>query len=125
MAETYREDLPDGCPPPDAQELQAEFEVFRLVSTVPPTEVDFISQRAMKPDAVFRVEECLARGLSVWTTQSEAENAKRLPRLRRMLICRVELSAGAGKIMQTFKPEHRTWWPYADYPILDHCGVLE
>jgi hypothetical protein len=83
-----------------------------------------MSQRAMKPDAIFRVDECLARGLSVWMTQSGAENAKRLPRLRRMLICRVELIVGAGKVMQTFKPEHRTWWPYGAYPILGHCEVL-
>jgi hypothetical protein len=86
--------------------------------------MDFLSQRAAKPDAIFRVDECVARGLSVWATQFEAENAKRLPRLRQMMICRVELSAGAGKVMQTFKPDHRTWWPYSAYPILNHCEVL-
>jgi hypothetical protein len=42
------------------------------------------------------VDECVARGLSVWTTQFAAENAKRLPRLRQM-ICRSFPIAGGCK----------------------------
>jgi hypothetical protein len=124
MADAYREPLPDHCPPVEAQEVATEAYVFRLVRASPATDEDFMSQRAMKPNATFRVDECIARGLSVWMTQVEAANARRLPTLRRTRVCRVRLDIGAGKLMQTFKPDHRTWWPYAAYPILSHCEVL-
>ena len=64
----YREELPAQCPPDGAEEITAEREVFRVVKTDPPTEDDFRSQRAMKPDAVFQdVSERLAKGLSVFS----------------------------------------------------------
>lgn len=47
--------------------------------------------------------------------------AGKLPALRGKRICRVQLMAGAGRIRQTGKPSHHTWWPLADFDILGHC----
>ncbi|MCY2996011.1 MAG: hypothetical protein NTY19_50405 [Planctomycetota bacterium] len=124
MPDEYREPLPDRCPPGEAQEIGASIHVFRLVKTSQVTEEDFMSQRALSPKATFRVDECFARGLSVWATQTEADNARKLPKLRSMRVCRVELCAGAGKLRQTFKPDHRTWWPLGGFPILSYCEVV-
>ncbi len=56
---TYRESLPDDCPPDDAGEIAATRVVYRLVRNNPPTDDDFRSQRAERPDRVFRdVSEC-------------------------------------------------------------------
>ena len=57
----YREPLPEGCPPDDAEEITAPRVVYRLVRNDPPTSYDFRSQRAESPRRVFRrVSECQA-----------------------------------------------------------------
>lgn len=120
---SYREPLPEGCPPDAAEEIAALREVFRLVRNSPPTLDDFKSQRAEKPDAVFQVSECQARGLSVFAERRDSERALKLPTLRGRLICRLRLEGGAGRIQQTGRPSHHTWWPLAAFDILAHCGV--
>ena len=120
---SYRELLPEQCPPEAAEEITTPREVFRLVRNNSPTLDDFKSQRAEKPDAIFNVTECQARGLSVFTEHRDSERALKLPRLRGCLICQLQLEAGAGRIQQTGRPSHHTWWPLAEFDILAHCGV--
>ena len=122
---SYRDPLPEGCPPDAAEEITALRVVFRLVRTNPPTEADFLSQRQEKPDRAFPgVTECQACGLSVFADQRDVETrARKLPHLRNRRICRVTLPAGAGRIQQTFQPSHHTWWPFAALDILAHCEV--
>jgi hypothetical protein len=120
---SYREPLPEGCPPAAAEEIAAPREVFRLVRNSPPKLEDFRSQRAEKPNATFQVTECQSRGLSVFAERQDSERALKLPTLRGRLICRLRLEAGAGPIQQTGRPSHHTWWPLATFDILSHSGV--
>ena len=121
---SYREQLPEGCPPDEAEEINTRREVFRLVRNRTPTEEDFRSQRAERPGYAFRgVTECQARGLSVHTERGDTERALKLPSLRGRFICRLQLEAGAGRIQQTGAPSHHTWWPLADFDILSRCSV--
>ena len=120
---SYRESLPAGCPPEVAEEIATQRDFFRLVRNDPPALDDFKSQRAEKPEAVFQVSECQARGLSVFAERRDSERALKLPTLRGRLICRLRLEAGAGRIQQTGRPSHYTWWPLAAFDILAHCGV--
>lgn len=86
---------------------------------------DFRSQRAERPEAVFRgVPECLACGLSVHGERADSERMRKLPRLKNRLVCRVRLENGAGRIQQTFQPSQHTWWPLAAFDIPGHCEVL-
>jgi len=117
----FRELLPEGCPPDDADEVFAERDVFRLVRTHSPTIDDFRSHRAEKPDGKFGVSECQARGLSVHVDRRDSERALKLPALRGRFICLVHLRAGAGRIQQTGRPSHHTWWPLAEFNILANC----
>jgi hypothetical protein len=120
----YREQLPDDCPPIEAGLVEENLDVFRLVRQSPPTDSDFQSQRAEKPDAVFNsVSECIARGLSVFTDRRDCERASKLPALRGRHLCRVRLTNGAGSIEQTGRPSHHTWWPFAEFAILPRCVV--
>ena len=118
----YREPLPEGCPPETAEEINQPRDVFRLVRTNPPTELDFMSQRAVRPGYRFR-DECQARGLSVHSERSDSEKASRLPTLRGRLVCRLSLESGAGEILQTGRYSHHTWWPLADYDVMAQCTV--
>ena len=123
---TYREPLPDGCPPETAEEISEPRQVFRLVRTNPPTERDFRSQRSEKPLQPFQgVTECQARGLSVYTRREDLRRVLKLPALRGRLLCSVQLAAGAGRIQRTGPRSHHTWWPLARYDILGQCAVEE
>lgn len=120
----YREALPDNCPPAMAEEVSEARVVYRLVRSNPPTTDDFRSQREEKPDTVFsNVDECLARGLSVYACRSDCDKPKKLPRFRKCFVCKVDLDIGAGRIQQTWQPSHHTWWPLADFDILQYCSM--
>lgn len=81
-----------------------------------------MSQRAEQPRRRFRgVSECQARGLSVFEKKEDCARAAKLPSLRGRSICGVELDQGAGRILQTGQGSHHTWWPFADFRIVDSC----
>lgn len=120
---SYREELPEGCPPDAAEEIVSQRHVFRLVRGNPATLDDFRSQRAEKPGAIFSVSECQARGLSVFADRRDSERALKLPNLRGRQVCRLRLEVGAGRVQQTGRPSHHTWWPLAAFDILAHVEV--
>ena len=62
-------------------------------------------------------------GLSVYEERHDLERVLKLPKFRERWICRLRLGAGAGRIQQTGRPSHHTWWPLADYDILGRCHV--
>ena len=73
---SYRDPLPNGCPPIESTEVVDERVVFRLVNSNPPTGDDFRSQRSERPTAIFppTISECIARGISVHTERNDSEN---------------------------------------------------
>jgi hypothetical protein len=119
----YREPLPADCPPDEAVEIAAERIVFRLIRSNLPRLNDFRSQRAERPEAVFRISECLIRGLSVYGERADCEKTRKLPRFRNSFVCQLRLVMGAGRIQQTFQPSHHTWWPFAEFDILEYCSA--
>ena len=123
---TYREPLPGDCPPDEAEEINAPRLVYRLVRNNPPTDKDFRSQRAEKPEKEFKnVTECQARGLSVRTDLDAAMGLMTLRTMRGTMLCEARLDHGAGRIMQTGEdPNHSTWWPLSDYDILANCSMI-
>lgn len=117
----YREPLPAGCPPPAADRIDEPRIVFRLVRTDPPTENDFRSQRAERgPDRVFHgVDECRARGVSVYSERDTAESVRQYRSQRGRMLCHIRLDRGAGSIQQTGEhAHHHTWWPLARFDIV-------
>ena len=122
---TYREPLPDNCPPDTADEITSPRLVYRLVRHNPPNDDEFQSQRAERPDRVFRdVTECQARGLSVFASRNVAEQLSSSGSLQGTAICQVTLAPGAGRIQPTGRRSHHTWWPLANYDILANCQVV-
>ena len=120
----FREPLPEDCPPPEAEEIGQVRVVFRLVRTDPPTGSDFFSQRAEKPNNQFNVPECRARGLSVFSEVREAEKQLKIHTLKGRVICQLTLDKGAGYMLQTGRRSHFTWWPLADFCILNNCQMV-
>ena len=120
---TYRDPLPDGCPPNEAELISEAKKVFRLVKQIPPSIGDFQSQRKEKPNKTFSVSECQACGLSVFADRKDISRARKLTLFRGHHICQVELTEGAGCMQKTGGSSHHTWWPFRDYDILAHCTV--
>ena len=122
---TYREPLPDGCPPEEAEDVSEPRVVFRLVRNRPPTDDDFRSQRAEKPNRRFAgVSECRARGLSVHGELRDSKKAMKLPAHKGKHICLVRLDTGAGRIQKTGRDSHHTWWPYAGFDIVGNRSLV-
>ncbi len=63
----FPEDIPESCNP-----IPAEGKVYRLVRTIPPTEVDFQKHRDEHPDYVYVTKDKpLSYGMSFFTTLSK------------------------------------------------------
>ena len=113
----YLKTLPENCPPADANGSEQERTVFRLVKPV--------RQRCMIFVHNFTVDECYALGLSVYSEAKALDNARKLPRHKSSLACKVILTKGAGKILKTFSdPHHFRWWPLASYNIIRQCEIV-
>ncbi len=122
----YRENLPTGCPPIDAEDVDNEIVVYRIVHDKPPSDADFESHSAKFPEKTY-ADACKARGVSVFKNPSDIERLKLLStnKNKPCLTCQIKLKAGAGKIKQTGTPSHHTWWPLKDFQILQCCEVVE
>ena len=121
----YREELPDDCPPENAEEIISETICYRLVNNDPPTDGDFRSQRTLEPNRDFGVSECRARGLSIFMQAADAARvAQRGRNLQGAKLAQVTLKQGAGYIKQTGSRSHHTWWPYKAFDVLANCEVM-
>jgi len=114
------ENLPEKCPPDKAFEPN-NFKVFRLATTESVDEIDFQSQRALKPTAKFMgVDECVARSVSVFNEINKCLNLAKLPMYKNKwkAVLEIELNQNDGLALKTFKdPNHYSWWRSTNFDI--------
>ena len=124
--EQFLEELPEGCPPEGAHQIEPDSVAFRFVRDDPPSLADFESQRKKQPQKKWNISECQARGLSVYCELGAANRAMKLPYIRKKFrfIARVLLRKGAGYIQQTGTPDHHTWWPLASFDVVANSEVI-
>ena len=108
---TYRDYLPEDCPPDDAQ--PATGTVYRMLKGDRPTPDDFLSFRELKPGKAYP-SDCIASGLSVYTEiEGIRQLQRRVPRFRKAKVGQGELDAVHGTIKNTpsqLHASHHTWW---------------
>lgn len=123
MSAQYKEELPDGCPPLDAEEINSVV-FYRLVATLPPTDQDFLSLKALNPSKPQR-HECEARALSVFVKLEGAHAALKLPTQRGKKVAKLTLGSNTGKHKRTFSREHHhSWWVYSHCNPITHCEAV-
>ena len=123
--QTFRDELPEGCPPSNAKEIVNETICYRVVLNEPPTDDDFRSQRTLEPNRDFGVSECRTRGLSIFMRAADATRiAQRSRNLRGAKLAQLTLNQGAGYIKRTGSRSHHTWWPYKAFDVLANCEVM-
>ena len=124
----FRDELPPGCPPEDAQEISEARVMYYLITSFPPTDLDFVPvamQRDVSADPAEVI--CRAHGLSVFNTRRQLERGPgALLPFHGHLISRLHLVPRAGRIKRTGKNRgHHTFWPYASFNLLEHCEPVE
>jgi hypothetical protein len=122
--EQYKEELPDECPPQDAEDIQS-IVFYRLVESHPPTAKDFLSLKAQSPSKVFKSHECEARAVSVSVELDGALDLLKLPTQKGKQIAKLSLGANTGKHKRTFaRAHHHSWWIYNFCDPLLYCEVV-
>ena len=113
----WSENLPEQCPPDNAFDPDG-LVFYRLCETAPPTDQDFKSQRAICPTYVYKnVTECIAHSLSIWDNVEKCLNLLKLPRHKGKAAMKLELTTNDGLVLQTFKPNHYSWWKTQSFDI--------
>jgi hypothetical protein len=122
----WHEALPQDCPPADARPPRGGA-YYRAVRTLPPGEVDFVSQRALQPAREFRASECTARAISLFLEAARCYPLLKLPLYKGGRVVRLELPAGAGVVKVTSPTRgHVSWWRRAGFdPTPLAVGVKE
>ena len=121
--EEFYEELPDNCPLGEAEPANGTF--FRLIEAENPTNQDFLSQRALNPNAQYNACECLARAVSIFSDLTDADNLRKIPRHRGKKIVSIQLDPQAGLMKRTGKaPSHHSWWRFKDFNILQASSLI-
>ena len=113
----YLEDLPESCPPADA--INREMVVYRVVTTIPPCEDDFYSQRKKFPFRPFSLDECIVRACSVFDNEYDIRKKPKLLSKDNVKLIRFKITKMDGKVKKTLSPGHHSWWIYRCFDFSD------
>ena len=131
----FRETLPSGCPPADAQDILGPLVRYRLLADSVAAQKDFDSFAHQHGGPVPNgVDPCIQYGLSVYDTEDAArkqltsssnnQDWQNRGKPRWTHIGKVTLDVGAGKVTRVTSRNHQTWWPSSGFNPVDHCKVL-
>ncbi len=120
----WYEPLPEQCPPNDAKKPQNDI-VYRAVQSNPPIDSDFISHRAIWPHKIFKVSECRARSVSVFTEVDACINLTKLPKQKGKIVAKMILPPQSGVIKRTGRcRSHMSWWRAASFDPIQVCTII-
>lgn len=116
------ETLPQQCPPFEATASDG-VSFFRLLLSNPATEQDFLSQRALFKTKPFKVSECQARSISIFSNIHDCIKVSKLPTFRGKdtYLGEFVLSLNDGVILNTpshSSNSHFSWWRTKDFDFL-------
>ena len=124
---TFRQDLPENCPPDTATRIEQTTTFYRLIEAWPPTNEDFDPVWDLHPERhrTLMKAECRAKGLTVFDTPQAAQKIRaRYDQHSHKIVCEVSIAPDSGKIVQG-ETNHYTWWPFQDCEPTDLCSEYE
>jgi hypothetical protein len=111
----WAEDLPDKCPPADA-DVPDGLVFYRMVSSSTPIDRDFWSIRKLNPHQGYQNSECRAMSTSMFDELSQCQARLKLPTHRDKSVVQIALNRGSGVVKQTgSNRSHHSWWRSAAY----------
>lgn len=119
----WAEELPTQCPPAEAVSPD-NAAYYRYVDAIPLTEAGFQSHKKLFPSRAFKVGECIARSISVFSSLENVKGLTKLPGFRGKKLVEIVLPPESGLIMRTGKTEnHYSWWRAKDFVPASHTLV--
>lgn len=116
----YKNNLPDGCPPSDAAEINEPLRKVRLTKEIPPSEDDFKPHNLLYPEKDYKgKDDCPSRSLSL-TDEVGGRKAITTPKFKGYCLAQIELPPGSGRIKKTgkaFEERHWSFWAYQEFEI--------
>nr|WP_321222921.1 hypothetical protein [uncultured Psychroserpens sp.] len=106
----WHEDLPEFCPPDDVFDPNGD-EYYRLCKDNPAVSSDFCSQKSENSTRKFAgISECILSSVSIWNDKNKCLAQKKYPTQKNKRLGKIILNPNDGKIKNTFKPNHFSWW---------------
>ena len=105
----WAEKLPAQCPPAEATQPN-NTAYYRYVATIPLCESDFHSHRKLMPLKQFKIDECTARAVSVFSSSEKLKSLSKLPNLKGKKLVEIILPPESGKIIKSCQEHHYSWW---------------
>jgi hypothetical protein len=123
MTREWAEELPEKCPPEEADTPQHSV-FFRLVEKNPPSETDFYSVLMLDPNrTIHTTDKCHAMALSIFETPELCARQKKYKPFREKIVIGITLTPDSGLIQQTFFQGHYSWWRKASFDCVKHCNI--
>jgi len=110
------EELPIQCPPEDAI-IPSNEPYYRLINNENNPIVDMISQRYEYPKKIFPIDECTCMSVSIFNNRNSCEAMLKFPRHQHKKVYEFSLSEADGRLKQSFKPNHFSWWRSANFAL--------
>lgn len=119
------EQLPDMCPPKDA-EYPFNRTFYRITKSAPPVNSDFFSQRMVFPQKSFNASECIAKAVSLFNNKEEAIRLAKMPTFKGgNTIAEVKLKNNDGVIKKTGKNDsHYSWWRSKNFDFTTNINIV-
>lgn len=119
---------PAHCPGNAADEVDAV--LFRACDTVPPTLEDVTSHAHSvlpRKNRKAKPEECRSWGLSCWHSLDDVRHDMKLFEewLPKKHIHKFSVRKSDGRLEQTGRPTHHTYWPYAGVNLLSRMLLVQ
>ena len=115
----FFEKLPQNCPPAIAKIPNNEI-YYRLVKGFPPSIEDFYSLRKLYPNRNFRVDECIARAVSLQKTPWACKQIKKFSVHKNKIVVKITLDELSGMILKT-SSSHYSWWMSLGFNAVEKC----
>lgn len=121
----FKEDLPEACPPADA-EMEARVGVYRLLSSAVAVDEHFYSHAKLGIGHGCPCE-CQRSACSLFSDKKRVRDiAKRFPKTRKKThIAELDIPSGSGYLSENGKG-HINFWMFAGFdPLMHIVGVEE
>jgi hypothetical protein len=120
--------MPAYCPGDAADEIDAV--LFRACDTIPPTVEDVTSHAHStlpRKRKKAKIEECNSWGLSCWRSMDDVRKDMALFHkwLPKKHVHQFSVSKSDGRLEQTGRPTHHTYWPYTGVNLLPRMVLVQ
>ena len=119
---SYKEPLPEQCPPTSAEDREWT-EIYRALVAKEPDPQHFLYKAAMGESAPFGTDPCRFASCSMMTTHRQAKKMLQYPKFANGAVAKLNIPQGSGQSLK--KKQHVDFWAYSDFDFLTHVTEVD